>query len=413
MGKKLVVVAVVLLLLGMAAAAGAGVAEKNVELVESSEAATTGEPTGWEQMLGPLLDKVKILRVNFLGNELWQYGICLLIVFLSLTAAKLLEYFLREKVRKLTEKTRSRLDDIAVRTMSGPLKLIIVVIGIRLSSTVFHVSDKMQKALGSVFEVLIAVVIGYAILKTVDAFIAYLEPRVKESASKLDDQLLPILGKTVKISVIVIGGMVVVQNLGYNVTGLLTGLGIGGLALAMAAKDSLSNLFGAIALFTDRPFQVGDRVIVDGCDGPVESVGLRSTRIRTLDGTLVTIPNSRMANAVINNIAKRPTIKNLYTLGVTYDTGHGKIGKALEIVRDIYRGHPSTDNYWVYFKEFGAHSLNILVIHWCKYLAYEEFLKATEEINMEIMKRFEANAIEIAFPTQTLYLKKEGKSVDS
>ncbi|NOX97439.1 MAG: mechanosensitive ion channel, partial [Nitrospirae bacterium] len=102
-----------------------------------------------------------------------------------------------------------------------------------------------------------------------------------------------------------------------------------------------------------------------------------------------------------------PTIKNLYTIGVTYNTGYDKMKKALDILRDIFKNHPGTENYWVYFKEFGSSSLNILVIHWCKYLAYEEFLKATEEINLEIMKRFEENSIEIAFPTQTVYLKEE------
>ena len=400
--QKLMAAAMILFLCSVTLAAGtADTAETATEPAESV--------TGLEQALSPVLDKVKILRMELLGNELWQYAFSLVILFLSLTAAKLSEYFLTEKVKKITERTRTHLDDIVIQAASGPLKVVIVIIGIRLASIPFSVSEQISKGLNTLFEALVAGVVAYTIVKTVDAFIAYLEPKVKETESRLDDQLLPILGKTVKIFIVVVAGIVIMQNLGYNVAGLLAGLGIGGLALAFAAQQTLSNVFGAVALFTDRPFQIGDRVIVEGYDGPVESIGLRSTRIRTLDGTLVTIPNAKMGDAVINNISKRPTIKNLYTLGLTYDTGYDKMKKALDIVRDIYKEHPSTDNYWVYFKEFGSHSLNILVIHWCKYLAYEEFLKATEGINMEMMKRFEEHGIEIAFPTQTIYLKGEEK----
>jgi len=354
-----------------------------------------------------------ILKFNFLGNELWQYGLFLLIVFLSLTISKLFEYFLTEKVKKLAEKTKTRLDDILIRTMTGPLKLIIIVLGIKWGSSIFQFSENIRRGVNNLFEILIAVAMTFCLVKIVDAFTAYLKPKVSQTESRLDDQLLPILGKTVKIFIIIVAAILILQNLGYNVASLLAGLGIGGLALALAAQETLSNLFGSVALFADKPFRVGDRVIVEGYDGPVESIGMRSTRIRTLDGTLVTIPNSKMANATIDNIARRPTIKNLYTLGVTYDTGYEKLKKALEIVRDVYKNHPSTENYWVYFKEFGAHSLNILVIHWCKYLAYEEFLKSTEAINMEIMKRFEETGIEIAFPTQTIYLKEGEKSATS
>ena len=197
----------------------------------------------------------------------------------------------------------------------------------------------------------------------------------------------------------------------YNVASILAGLGIGGLAVALAAKDTLSNIFGSVAIFIDRPFVVGERVVFGEFDGTVEAIGMRSTKIRTLDGTLVSVPNSLVANSAVNNVARRTTIKNLYTIGVTYDTSYDKLEKALEILREIFKNHPSTDNYWVYFKEFGAHSLNILVIHWCKHTNYQEFLQATEEINLQIKRQFEQRAIEFAFPTQTLYLHPEGGEI--
>lgn len=141
--------------------------------------------------------------------------------------------------------------------------------------------------------------------------------------------------------------------------------------------------------------------------GPIESIGFRSTKVRTLDGTLVTIPNSKMANTCINNVQARPTIKRLYIIGITYDSGYKKMRRALEILREIHSEVEELENHWVYFKDFGAHSLDILVISWCKELRYEEYLKIQERINLETMRRFDEEGIEFAFPTQTIYVKEE------
>ena len=357
-----------------------------------------------EGKIQPIVDKVEILKREIFNIALWQYGLFILVVLTSVILSKVIDFCIIIRLKKLTARTRTPLDDIAIEVMRKPLRLTIVIIGIILGLRIFSIAGE---AMVKLLVVLVGTVVTYTLVKLVDLFAAYLEPKVRTTESKLDDQLLPIIRKTLKIFIVAIGAMAILESLDLHVTSLLAGLGIGGLAFALAAKETLANVFGSIAIFADKPFRVGDRIIVDDCDGPVESIGLRSTRIRTLDGTLVTIPNARMAYATINNISKRPTIKNLYTIGVTYDTGCDKMKKALEILRDIFKNHPSTENYWVYFKDFGAHSLNILVIHWCKYLAYEEFLKATEEINLEIMKRFEKRNIEIAFPTQTVYIKGE------
>ncbi len=362
--------------------------------------------TGWEERIQPLVEKIGILREEIFNIALWQYVLFALVILIALILSKVIDFFVIVRLKKLTARTRTSLDDIAIEVMRKPLRLIIVIAGIILGLGIFRIPrETMAQLLG----VLIGIVVTYTLVKLVDLFASYLEPKVKATESKLDDQLLPLIRKALKIFIVAVGVMVILESLNLPVTSFLAGLGVGGLALALAARETLANIFGSIAIFADRPFRVGERIIVDGCDGPVESIGLRSTRIRTLEGALVTIPNARMANATINNVSRRPTIRNLYTVGITYDSGYDKMKEALEILRNIFKNHPSTENYWVYFKEFGASSLNILVIHWCQYLVYEEFLKATEEINMEIMKRFEEKNIEIAFPTQTLYLKGEEK----
>ena len=189
-------------------------------------------------------------------------------------------------------------------------------------------------------------------------------------------------------------------------------MGIGGLAFALAAQDTLKNFFGSLALFTDKPFQIGERVIIDGHDGPVEDVGLRSTRIRTLDGHLVTIPNGELARMTVQNIGKRPYIRRLFNIGITYDTSPEKVEKAVKIIKEILKGHEGMNPEFpprVFFDKFNSDSLNILVIYWYHPPEYWDFMRFSEKVNLEILNRFNSAGIDFAFPTQTLFLTGDEK----
>ncbi|MCD6128424.1 mechanosensitive ion channel [Candidatus Bipolaricaulota bacterium] len=347
---------------------------------------------------------MSIWHYKFLGNELWQYGV----FFLALLGAALIHLALRRLWEALLARRKLR-DEHVRETLRAlgrrPLGAIIFVLALWGGLKVFVIPEGVEAIIRGIFVGISTFLVIYVLSKVVDVLFALWAERAKRTESRLDDQVIPILRKITKIFLWSVGVLLVLQNLGYNVSSLLAGLGIGGLAVALAAQETLSNFIGALALLVDRPCQVGDRVDVEDISGTVEAIGLRSTRIRTLDGTVVSIPNRLMANAKINNIAKRPTIKNMYTVGITYDTPYEKVQEALRILREILAEHPSTENYWVYFKEFGPYSLNILVIHWCKYTAYQKFLEATEEINLEIKRRFEEAGIEFAFPTQTVQLE--------
>ncbi len=359
------------------------------------------------ESINPILERAGFLRTSFLGNELWQYLIFFVIIILSITAAKFLEKYFGQKIRWISEKTGNRLITAIADNMRGAFDLVIIIIGTRIGASFFYMTGSMRVVLSNIFELLLGITVTYIIIKSVDVAIIHFETKTKAADSPLDRQLLPVIRKALKVFIVSIAFLVIIQNLGYNVISLLTGLGIGGLAVALAAQQTLSNLFGSITLFADKPFAIGDWVEVDKFVGTVETIGLRSTRLRTFSGSLVTIPNSKMADSFIENVAKRPFIRKVYTLGVTYDTGYDKMGKTLEIVREIYQNHPSTERAWVYFMDFGPHSLNIQVFHWCRYLAYEEWLKATEDINLKIMRGLNEIGVEIAFPTQTLHLEQK------
>jgi MscS family membrane protein len=224
----------------------------------------------------------------------------------------------------------------------------------------------------------------------------------------LDSTFVQMIRLITRVVVIVVGAIYLLRALsGKPLSALLAGLGIGGLAVALAAQDTLKNFFGSIMIMLDKPFSVGQRVLVESYDGVVENIGFRSTRVRTLTGHLVTVPNEKMATNAIENVGRRPSIRRLTNITITYDTPPDKVERALEIIREILDNHEGMNPDFpprVYFSEFNDASLNIMMIYWyfpADYWAYMEF---TEKVNLKIMRAFEKEGIEFAFPTTTTYL---------
>jgi len=225
--------------------------------------------------------------------------------------------------------------------------------------------------------------------------------------------LVPIVRKALRVTIAIIAVLLISENiLGANVKSLLLSAGVGGIAVALAAKDTIANFFGSITIFTDRPFQMGELVKIGEHRGPVEAVGFRSTRIRTLEGHLVTIPNSVIASTNVENIGKRPFIRRTSNITITYDSGHTKAKRAVEIIKEVLNNVPEVNTDpekppRVYFSDFNDCSLNIYMSYWVKPADHWLYHQVNEQVNLEIMKRFEAEQIEFAFPTQTLYVKKD------
>jgi MscS family membrane protein len=230
-----------------------------------------------------------------------------------------------------------------------------------------------------------------------------------EEYRAFDEQLFPIVSKSLKVFVVVVAVLVTSQNLGINITGLIASLSIGGLALGLAAQDTLANLFGAVAVFVDKPFRVGDRIKLDAVDGVVESIGLRSTRVRNLDGHLITVPNKTVGNATITNVTRRPNIKTEMNIGIPYDTPMDKVKLALKILEETYRQHPMTADLLVSFNKFADSSLNILIVHWWNSTDFKAYLEGMQELNLAIKQRFDEAGVEFAFPSQTHYVKQVTK----
>jgi len=191
------------------------------------------------------------------------------------------------------------------------------------------------------------------------------------------------------------------DNTGFDIGAVLAGLGIGGLALAMAAKDLVSNVFGGITIFTDKPFKIKDRIKIGGFDGIVEEIGIRSTKIRTLEGRVVTVPNAKFTDSMVENVSVEPSRKVVLNLGLIYDTKPDQMQLAMDTLREIVSSHNSTEEtIHLAFNKFGDSSLGILLIYYIR--KGEDILKTQTDINLAIISRFTENKLEFAYPTQTI-----------
>jgi len=357
------------------------------------------------------LDRIAILNdYRPFGIPLWQYLASLIYIFLAFYVSKLLDYLTRVWLRKWAAKTKSRFDDLLLGLLSGPVKVVAFVVFLKIGLEVFDWGKVVNNILDKGLKIVVAATITYAVLKLIDLLMGYWKERaVGEADRAFDEQLFPIIRKSLKVFVVVVAVLVTSQNLGFDITAAIAGLSVGGLALGLAAQDTVANLFGAVAIFIDKPFRIGDRIQLDSVDGVVETIGLRSTRMRNLDGHLITVPNKTMGTATIINITRRPNIKTVMNIGITYDTPTDKVKSALQILEEIYRGHSMTADVWISFNKFADFSLNILVIHWWNSTDYKAYLAGMQEMNLSLKRRFDEQGIGFAFPTQTLYVKQDSQ----
>ena len=351
------------------------------------------------------LDSFEPLRTPLLGNPLWQYLASLIYIVLAFYVAKFLDWLTRVWLRKFTSKTKTALDDQLLELLNGPIKVIVFVVLLHIGLSIFHWPPLAELWLHKAFVVILALSLTYMVLKITDVLVDIWRERGADVERGTNDQLFIVIRKGIKAFLLVIAALVTMQNLGVNVTAAIASLSIGGLAIGLAAQDTLANLFGAVAIFADKPFRVGDRVQVDKVDGTVEGIGLRSTRVRSLDGHLVTIPNKTMGNATITNITARPNIKMEMNLGITYDTPTEKVLRATAILEEVYRAHPMTSDVWVSFNKFNESALNIFVVHWWNGVEPKMHLAGMQELNLEIKRRFEAEGIAFAYPTHTVHVR--------
>lgn len=356
-------------------------------------------------------DHVDFLREHdVLGQPLWKYLASLVYILLAFYTAKLLDYIVNVWLKRWASRTETKYDDLLLELLHGPVKVVTLVIFLQVGLGIFEWPVRAQIYLSRGLIVIVAASVTYVALKLLDLVLGLWREKIVSAQDRVfAEQLFPLLRKVAKAGIIIAAALITAENLQIEIKSLLAGLSIGGLALGLAAQDTVANLFGAVAIFLDRPFYIGDRIKVESVDGVVEGIGLRSTRIRNLDGHHVTVPNKLMGNAIITNVTRRPSIKTEINLGLTYDTPTRKIKRATELLDEIFKSNSRTLDLIISFNKFGDSALNILIVHvWSGTDAKEHFADL-QDLNLQIKQRFEAEKIEMAFPTQTVFLKSEAK----
>jgi MscS family membrane protein len=343
----------------------------------------------------------------FYQNTALNWVISIIIVIVSLIIGKILFWTVKKITKNVTSKTKTQTDDILIDMIDEPLIFIVVSSGVYLALLRLSLPELLKTIANKGYFAFGTLMVTWFIARTLKKLIdVYLTPLALKTESDFDDQLLPVLKRSVNMGVWALGIVVALNNAGFDVGALIAGMGIGGLALAMAAKDTVSNFFGGVTIFVDQPFRINDRIIISGIDGNVVEIGLRSTRIKTLEGRIVTIPNSRFADGVIENITKEPSRKVKVNLGLTYDTSKLEMEKAMESLKEIIRENNSTEEKVdAVFTNWGDFSLGILLIYYIK--TGEDIFNVQSRINLTILEKFNENNWNFAFPTQTIEISKE------
>jgi len=347
-------------------------------------------------------------KYKFAGLYLWQHFGILLLILLSFLIHKLLTLVLSRLLYKGASRMGyNKLVRPYLLPVAKPLSLFVVFLFIMVVFPLLQLPVEAAKYFTFTFRAILPFFATLMFYKLVDVFSLYLEKIAGESGSNLDDHLIPIIKKVLRVFVVVVGILFILQTLEINITALLAGLSIGGLALALAAQDTLKNFFGSLMIFIDKPFSVGHWITSGDMDGTVEDIGFRSTRIRTFRNSLIYVPNGRLADSSIDNHGLREFRRFFMHISITYDTPPDLIEVFVEGLRKIVEKHPNTrkDFYIVEFNEMGDFSLQIMFYIFFAVPTWPEELRARHEVLVEIVRLAHKLGVRFAFPTSTVHME--------
>jgi len=352
------------------------------------------------------------LQQELIGMEYWRWGAVIVVIAVGFTVDLIVRTILRSVLRSITHSDSNDKELVQILKLvprpagaaTGGFIWLLLIPHIGLPDFAITFIEPML----NVYITLATIWFGF---RGTDLIAWVAAQKAKKSANKLDDLLVPLLQKTLKAVVIVFGVVYLASSLKIQLAPLIAGLGIGGLGFAFAAKDTLENFFGSLTVILDKPFEIGDWVVIDGVQGTVESVGIRSTRIRTFYNSLVTIPNSILITTKCNNYSKREYRRWKQMVSIGYDTPPEKIAAFCEGIRELLRLHPYTrkDYYQVWLSEFSSSSLDVLVYVFWSAPDWPTELRERHRLMLDIIRLAGELGVGFAFPTRTIYMRNEDK----
>jgi MscS family membrane protein len=362
-------------------------------------------------LLGEVIPR-PLMKIGFLELMLWQWIALVVLAVGAYALAWLLALVVRRVARAGVARTRSRIDDRLLERLFGPFRFLLLIAIFAAGTGFLALAVPADDFLRKLEIALVITGVTWALLRGVDVVAESYVTRLEQDEDRTLVSIIPLTSRVLQGFILAIGLIVLMQNVGLNVTGLVAGLGVGGLAVALAAQKTIANLFGGISLVADRPISVGEFCrFGDGKLGTVEKIGVRSTRVRTLDRTLVTIPNSEFSEIQLENFAARDQMRLHAILGLRYETSPDQLRHVLAELRRMLAAHPmvSETPARVRFVGFGSHALELELFAYVTVTDWNEFLKVREDILLRMMDIIRESGTGFAFPSQTLYLGRDAE----
>jgi small-conductance mechanosensitive channel len=347
------------------------------------------------------------LDLDFLGNSVQQYLIALVVFYVTfmvllLFRSRLLAYFDR-----LSKKTSTLYDDLVIHLIQSLGSQFYLIVSFLVGLHFLKVAEWFDPYF---YSMKLAVAVFYVVRLIqggVSFFIEEFIHKAEKESKNFDPSILQFLGLTLKVVALLLGLLIILQNLGFNVTALVGGLGIGGIAIAFALQNVLSDIFASLSIFFDKPFKTGDFIVLGADMGTVQKIGIRSTRIKTLQGETLVVSNQELTTARVQNFKQLDKRRIVFTLNLVYNTTSAKLEKALKIIEDVVNAEGvQTELDRTHFARFAASSLDIETVYYVQTGDFQVYMDEQQRINFGIKKAFEKAGIEFAFPTQTVHVEK-------
>ena len=344
---------------------------------------------------------VLVLSERYLGSTIPQYALFFLIVGIGAVIGRSLSYLYRRRLRRTVEATETEIDDIIVYALGGPVVLLGVIAGVAVGRRVLTPTGPMATVLSVGVDIPIIVALAWIAVRLTDGVIeSYIMEYAERTASKLDDELVPIVSRVTNIAIVSVAGVVVMDTVGYDVTAVIASLGVGGIAVAFASRKTMADVFGGAHILSTKPFLVDDVVDIDGTAGTVEEVGLRTTRLRSFDGRTITLPNSTIANAEITNITSESSRRVKTFIGLPYDTSPAEMESAIDLLESTVNDVDGvdTERTGAWFWEYGNVAMRIRLEYYVDDL--DRWKAVRDRVNHDIRRAFDDAGIELAAPAR-------------
>ena len=387
-----------------APAQGASTGNPAIEATTANlaKSATTRAPDLLEHIVDVVL---QWFHVKTGENTTTHMVICCLFLAAAILLRRLVTTIIFNLLKRLAAKTETTLDDKLFPALEAPVATFVMVTGIFAALKVLKLSETVDRSIGYGSTVAFFLVIFWGLLRAFNAILDHASEMAKERQMGVA-AFMPWIKKTLVALFVVIGVLITIQSLGYNVSTILSGLGIGGLAFALAAQDTIANLFGSLVVAIDQPFKVGETVKIGANTGTVEEIGLRSTKIRLVDKSLVVIPNKLVSSEAITNLSRFTQRRIEQVIGINYDATPEQLRFIVEDIRQCILAEAAVDtnSVMVFFRDLSASSLDLWIVYVAQGPDFQQSLALKQRVNLEIMRLVAARGLTFAFPSSVMHL---------